>query len=48
MLVDFKMENPIVFDASKDILAMADQQGNVNLLYTEQVFDNVHRPKVQQ
>lgn len=48
MVVDLKMENPNVFDASKNIFAMADLQGNVKLLYTEQVFDNFHRPKVQQ
>ena len=40
------MPKSIVFEVSGNLLAIADQHGNVKLLYPERIFDNMLRPKV--
>ena len=47
MVADFDMADPMAFDASKNLMVIADAQGNVKLLYPEQIFDNVHKPRVE-
>jgi hypothetical protein len=45
LLADFQMNNAVAGEVSKDVLAAVDFEGKLQLLYPEEVFDNVQMPR---
>jgi len=45
LIADFHMNNAVAIEVSKDVLAVVDFEGKLQLLYPEEVFDNVQIPR---